>query len=86
KLKFALNSSLSRAEIGERARAELKRVRQDMYGIAQTVLKDKPGAPALPANPSDEQQQAAIEAALELAYADKPARDKVVEDAKAALE
>ncbi len=85
KLKFALNSSLSRAEIGERARAELKRVRQDMYGIAQTVLKDKPGAPVLPANPSDEQQQAAIEAALELAYADKPARDKVVDDAKAAL-
>ncbi|OEY99011.1 MULTISPECIES: DUF885 domain-containing protein [Stenotrophomonas] len=85
KLKFALNSSLSRAEIGERARAELKRVRQDMYGIAQTVLKDKPGAPELPANPTDAQQQAAIEAALELAYADKPARDKVVEDAKAAL-
>ncbi|WP_282295193.1 DUF885 domain-containing protein [Stenotrophomonas sp. PS02289] len=85
KLKFALNSSLSRAEIGERARAELKRVRGDMYGIAQTVLKDKPGAPALPANPTDEQQQAAIEAALELAYAEKPARDKVVDDAKAAL-
>ena len=86
KLKFALNSSLSRQEIGERARAELKRVRQDMYGIAQTVLRDKPGAPQMPANPSDEQQQAAIEAALELAYADKPARDKVVEDAKAALD
>ncbi|WP_305804488.1 DUF885 domain-containing protein [Stenotrophomonas sp. YIM B06876] len=86
KLKFALNSSLSRAEIGERARAELKRVRGDMYGIAQVVLKDKPGAPAMPANPSDDQQQTAIEAALELAYADKPARDKVVEDAKAALD
>lgn len=85
KLKFALNSSLSRAEIGERARAELQRVRGVMYGIAQTVLKDKPGAPALPANPTDAQQQAAIEAALELAYADKPARDKVVDDAKAAL-
>ncbi len=86
KLKFSLNSSLSRAEIGERARAELKRVRADMYGIAQTVLKDKPGAPAMPASPSDDQQQAAIEAALELAYADKPARDKVVEAAKAALD
>lgn len=85
KLKFSLNSSLSRAEIGERARAELARVRKDMYGIAQVVLKDKPGAPALPAEPSDEQQQKAIEAALELAYADKPARDKVVEDAKASL-
>ncbi|OBU69639.1 hypothetical protein A9K58_02900 [Stenotrophomonas maltophilia] len=86
KLKFALNSSLSRQEIGERARAELKRVREDMYRIAQTVLKDKPGAPEMPAQPTDEQQQKAIEAALELAYADKPARDKVVDDAKAALE
>lgn len=86
KLKFALSSSLSRQEIGERARAELKRVREDMYGIAQTVLKDRPGAPEMPAQPTDEQQQKAIEAALELAYADKPARDKVVDDAKAALE
>ncbi|MBH1566391.1 DUF885 domain-containing protein [Stenotrophomonas maltophilia] len=86
KLKFALSSSLSRQEIGERARAELKRVREDMYGIAQTVLKDKPGAPEMPAQPTDEQQQKAIEAALELAYADTPARDKVVDDAKAALE
>ncbi len=86
KLKFSLNSSLSRAEIGERARAELTRVRKDMYGIAQVVLKDKPGAPDMPVNPTDDQQQKAIEAALELAYADKPARDKVVEDAKAALD
>ena len=86
KLKFSLNSSLSRAEIGERARAELTRVRKDMYGIAQVVLKDKPGAPEMPANPTDDQQQKAIEAALELAYADKPARDKVVDDAKAALD
>ncbi|WP_420009410.1 DUF885 domain-containing protein [Xanthomonas sacchari] len=85
KLKFALNSSLSRAEIKQRAEAELTRVRQDMYGIARTVLKDKPGAPALVDTPSDEQQQKAIEAALELAYAQHPARDKVVEDAKASL-
>ncbi|MRH02273.1 DUF885 family protein [Xanthomonas sontii] len=85
KLKFALNSSLSRAEIKQRAEAELSRVRQDMYGIARTVLKDKPGAPALVDAPSDEQQQKAIEAALELAYAQHPARDKVVEAAKASL-
>ena len=79
KLQFSLMSSLSRAEIKQRAEAELKRVRDDMYAIAQTVLKDKPNAPDMPAAPSDEQRQAAIEAALELAYADKPARDKVVE-------
>jgi len=85
KLKFALLSSLSREDIKQRAEAELKRVRADMYGIARTVLKDKPGAPELPEQPSDEQQQKAIEAALELAYAQHPARDKVVDDAKAAL-
>ncbi|MBO9791453.1 MULTISPECIES: DUF885 domain-containing protein [Xanthomonas] len=85
KLKFALLSSLSRADIKQRAESELKRVRSDMYGIARTVLKDKPGAPQLPESPTDDQQQAAIEAALELAYADKPARDKVVDAAKAAL-
>ncbi|MGN7833305.1 DUF885 domain-containing protein [Pseudoxanthomonas sp. 22568] len=85
KLKFALLSSLSRAEIKQRAEGELKRVRGEMYAIAQQVLKDKRGAPALPASPSDEQQQKAIEAALELAYAERPARDKVVPDAEAAL-
>lgn len=85
KLKFALSSSLSRAEIKQRAESEMQRVRGVMYGIAQNVLKDKPGAPEMPEKPTPEQQQAAIEAALELAYADHPARDKVVEDAKASL-
>ncbi len=85
KLKFALVSSLSRAEIKQRAENELHRVREQMYGIARQVLKDRPGAPVMPDQPSDDQQQKAIEAALELAYAERPARDKVVPDAEAAL-
>ncbi|WP_334177713.1 DUF885 domain-containing protein [Pseudoxanthomonas sp.] len=85
KLQFALLSSLSRADIKQRAEGELKRVREAMYGIARTVLKDKPGAPALPETPTADEQQKAIEAALELAYAERPARDKVVPDAEAAL-
>jgi uncharacterized protein (DUF885 family) len=85
KLKFALMSSLSREEIGNRAKAELTRVRGEMYGIAQTVLKGKKGAPALPANPTDAQRQKAIEAALELAYREHPSREGVVDAAKAAL-
>lgn len=85
KLHFALLSSLSRADIKQRAEGELKRVREEMYGIARTVLKDKPGAPALPETPTADEQQKAIEAALELAYAERPARDKVVPDAEAAL-
>ena len=85
KLQMALMSSLSREEIGNRAKAELARVRGEMYGIAQQVLKGKKGAPALPANPSDEQRQKAIEAALELAYREHPTREGVVDAAKAAL-
>jgi uncharacterized protein (DUF885 family) len=85
KLEFALMSTLSREEIKRRAEAEIVAVRAKMYGIAQQVLKGKPGAPEMPDAPSDEQQQKAIEAALELAYADRPARDKVVETAEATL-
>lgn len=85
KLQFSLNSALSRAEIKQRAEAELKRVRDEMYSIARTVLKDKPDAPQMPDAPSAEQRQKAIEAALELAYAERPARDKVVDFAKQTL-
>jgi uncharacterized protein (DUF885 family) len=82
KLKFALMSSLSRDEIKRRAEAELSRVRGEMYKIAQTVLKDRENAPPLPDSPNEEAEQKAIEAALELAYADRPKREDVVETAK----
>ena len=85
KLKLALNSELSRREIRQRSEAELKRARSEMYRIAQQVLKDRKGAPALPVSPTAVQQQKAIEAALELAYAERPARDQVVPFAKQTL-
>ena len=85
KLQFSLMSSLSRAEIKHRAEAEMTRVRGEMYDIARQVLQGRAKAPATPENPSDDQRQKAIEAALDLAYADKPARDQVVPAAKAAL-
>ena len=86
KLKFSLNSSLSRQEIRSRAEAELARVRDEMYAIARVALKDRSGAPATPDQPSEAQRQAAIEAALELGYADRPARDEVVDFAKYTLD
>ncbi len=85
KLQMSLDSTLSRAEIRQRAEAEIKRVRGEMYGIARTVLKDRESAPPLPVTPTAAQQQKAIESALELAYADHPARDQVVPAAKQAL-
>jgi uncharacterized protein (DUF885 family) len=85
-LKFQLDSPLSRAEIRARADAELTRTRSDMYVTARTVLRERPGAPALPETPDTEQQQAAIAAALQLAYAAQPQRTEVLATARQALE
>lgn len=81
KLRFALVSSLSREDIRARAHAELERTRGEMYDIARRVL---PQGAALPAEPAPEQQQQAIAAALELAYAQRPGRDAVIETAREA--
>ncbi len=85
KLRFELDSTLSRQEIRARAEAAIATKRAQMYDIARQVLGGRAGAPALPQKPSPDQQQAAIEAALELAYADHPARDNVVAAARTAL-
>ncbi len=85
KLAFSLNSPLSRQEIRERAQKALVDTRAQMYDIARTVLKGKRKAPPLPEHPSEKQQQAAIQAALDLAYAERPARDQVIATAKAEL-
>jgi uncharacterized protein (DUF885 family) len=50
-----------------------------MYAIARKVLAGRVDVPALPEAPTPEQQQVAIKAALELAAADRPARDKLVQ-------
>src|SRR3546814_15276253 len=83
--KLRPNMGLSRAQIKQRSEAELKGGRDEMYGIARTVLANKPDAAQMPDAPSDDQRQAAIEAARELAYADRPARNEVVDAAKQAL-
>ena len=82
KLRFALDSPLSRAEIRTRAQEELVRTRAEMYNIARTVLQNQAGAPPLPPEPTPDEQQAAIVAALDLAYAQQPPRDQVFDTAR----
>jgi uncharacterized protein (DUF885 family) len=77
KLSFALDSTLSRQEIRKRAERELTATRAQMYGIARTVLANRNPAPPTPEAPDADTQQNAIVAALELAYADRPARAEV---------
>ena len=85
KLAFTLNSPLSRAEIRQRADSELKRVREQMYQLSKGVfLKKEPGR-VFPQEPDEAHRQETIQAALELSYADKPARDAVVKTARESL-
>lgn len=85
KMKFALMSTMTRPELKAKATAAAAATRAEMYRLAQQVLAGKANAPALPANPTRDQQQKAIEAALDLTYAQRPARDGVEAAAKATL-
>jgi uncharacterized protein (DUF885 family) len=85
KLGYALMSPLSRREIRERADREVVATRSRMYDVARAALANKAGAPEAPASPTPAQQQAVIAAALELAYAQRPARSEVVDTAKRTL-
>ncbi len=85
KLRFALDSPLSRQEIRSRAEAEIKRARGEMYDLARAVLAGRADAPPLPVMPNPQEQQAGIIAALELAYEQQPARGKVFETAQRAF-
>jgi uncharacterized protein (DUF885 family) len=85
KLAFALDSTLGRAEIKRRAEAAFAETRAEMYRVATDVLKGRSGAPVTPEKPTPDQVQAAIEAALELTYADRPSRDGVIDAARERL-
>jgi uncharacterized protein (DUF885 family) len=85
KLAFTLQSSLSRAEIRQRADAGVARVREEMYRVAVRALAGRAGAPPTPAAPTPSEQQAVIRAGLEIAANDRPPRDRLVETSNEGL-
>ncbi|MBI1212687.1 MAG: DUF885 family protein [Alphaproteobacteria bacterium] len=85
-LQFTLVSNLDRAEIRRRAEKAVVDCRKEMYDVARKALTGKAGAPPTPDAPTPDQEQAAIKAALDLAAADRPARDKLVQVATDAVE
>jgi len=78
KLALALNSPMSRADIKARAQAQIEAIRAEMAEIAGSIVTP-------PANERWTEQRL-IEAALERAYADRPARAEVVPQARATLQ
>lgn len=85
KMKFALMSDLTRPQLKSRALKAKADIRAEMYGLARQVLAGKAGAPPLPSKPTAAQQQAGIEAALQLSYARRPPRDRLEERARETL-
>ena len=85
-LVFTLQSNLTRAEIRRRADAAVVECRKQMYEVSRKALAGRPNAPEMPDAPSPEQQQAVIRAAIDLAAAERPARDKLVQVATDAVE
>jgi uncharacterized protein (DUF885 family) len=85
KLSRALNSPMTRADLTQQARTALEQTRADMYEIAAQYVAGTTGGPPTPASATPEQQQAVIQAALQVAYAQRPARDQVVAEARATL-
>jgi uncharacterized protein (DUF885 family) len=77
-LAFTLQTNLSRADIRRRAEAALIEVRRQMYAVARQALAGRAGAPAAPDDPTLDQQQAVIRAALDIAAAERPSRENLV--------
>ena len=85
KLRFTMQSGLSRDQIRARAESELRRVRAEMYDISKSVYLKKYPLTEFPEESSKPYQQAIIRACLELAYAEIPARDEVVATAEESM-
>ena len=85
-LAYTLQSNLTRADIRSRAVLAVTNVRQEMYRVARQALAGRADAPPTPENPTSAQQQVAIKAALDLAAADRPARNGLADYSRAATE
>ena len=85
KMRFALESDLTRADLKARATTSVADIRGQIYTLSRKVLAERADAPPLPDKPTAAQQQVAIEAALALSYAQRPPRDGLMAKAKETL-
>lgn len=85
KLRFTLQTPLSRPQIRQRAESELARVREEMYQIAKPLYLKQYPFTQFPEQPTAAYRQAIIRACLEMAYQDVPQRDQIVAVARESL-
>ena len=86
KLALTLETKMTRPQIRDLARSELRRVWREMYEIAKSVYHRKHPKTQFPDQPSREHRQKIIGACLEMAYAETPGRDEIVPAARKSLD
>jgi len=86
KLAFALHTPMTRQQVRAQAERQLRDLREQMYTIAKDVYRRQYPLTEFPADPSEAYKQAIIRAGLELACAELPNPDRIVEEARGALE
>jgi len=86
KLRLSINSPIPRAELAAKAKADAEAIREEMFAIAEPLVARSPLTKLLPKLSSEAKKLATIAAALKLAGEQRPAREKLMEDAKKTLE
>ncbi len=86
KLAFALHTPMTRQQVRTQAERQLRELRERMYTIAKDVYRRQYPFTEFPADPSEAYKQAIIRACLELACAELPNPDRIVEEVTGALE
>jgi uncharacterized protein (DUF885 family) len=86
KLRFSTGDTTARQDLRKKAEADAQAIRDEMFDIAKTVLATQKDATQPPASPTAADKQAAIGAAMAVAAAMRPPRDKLFDDARKALD
>lgn len=82
KLKFTLETPLTRAQVKESAEKAFVRVREEMYEVSQRIYLKQYPQTQFPSEVSEAYRQSIVRAALEVTYQDSPARDEIVQSAQ----
>ena len=86
KLKLSISSPIARADLLAKAKADAEAIREEMFAIAEPLVAKSPAMKLLPKTNPTVHRLATIAAALKLASAQKPPRERLMDDARKTLE
>jgi len=86
KLKLSISSPIARADLLAKARADAEAIRDEMFAIAEPLVANSPAMKLLPKTSPAVHRLGTIAAALKLASAQRPPRERLMDDARKTLE